>query len=98
LNHENEHQRTYHYDSKMYPRWCPRGLTKSQKRRVQRLRQRELEEECTQGKRQVRSQVWRIKQKDDETAPSASVNMVFVLPMEFKALFDDEETKEQVMA
>jgi hypothetical protein len=42
--------------------------------------------------------VWRIKQKDDETAPSASVNMVFVLPMEFKALFDDEETKEQVMA
>ena len=28
------------------PRWCPRGLTRSQKRRVQRLRQTEaLEEE-----------------------------------------------------
>jgi hypothetical protein len=42
--------------------------------------------------------VWRFKQKADEPAPSASVNMVFVLPMEFKAPFDDEEAKEQAMA
>jgi hypothetical protein len=82
----------------MYPRWCSKGLTKSQKRRVQRLRHRELEEECTQGKRQVRSQVWRVKQKADETAPSASANIVFILPMELKAPSDDEETKEQAMA
>jgi hypothetical protein len=42
--------------------------------------------------------VWRVKQKADETAPSASVNMVFVLSMEFKAPTDDEEAKELAMA
>jgi hypothetical protein len=31
------------------PQWCPDGLTKSQKRRVQRLRQLEEEEEEDEG-------------------------------------------------
>jgi hypothetical protein len=35
--------------------------------------------------------VWRVKQKADETTPLASVTMVFILPMEFMALADDEE-------
>jgi hypothetical protein len=42
--------------------------------------------------------VWRVKEKADESAPSASINMVFILPMKFKAPSDDEEAKEQVMA
>ena len=45
------------------PRWCPAGLTKSQKRRVQRLRQLEiLEEEQEQNlsKKKVKSQVWHV--------------------------------------
>jgi hypothetical protein len=62
------------------------------------LHHREQEEECAQEKRPVKSQVWRVKQKADEPAPSASVNMVFVLPMEFKAPTDDEEIDEQAMA
>jgi hypothetical protein len=36
--------------------------------------------------------------KADETASLASVNMVFFLPMEFKAPTDDEEPDEQEMA
>jgi hypothetical protein len=98
LNREIEYQRIYRYNPEIYPQWCPGGLTKSQKRRVQRLFHREQEEERTQEKKQVRSQVWRIKQKADETAPSASVNMVFILPMEFKAPTSDEEAEEQAMA
>ena len=42
------------------PRWCPAGLTRSQKRRVQRLRQTELlEEEREEAlrKKGVKSQV-----------------------------------------
>ena len=51
------------------PRWCPRGLTRSQKRRVQRLRQTEALEEEERRKaprRGVRSEVWRVKPKADE--------------------------------
>jgi hypothetical protein len=44
LNREIGHQHTYHYDSEMYPRLCPGGLTKSKKRWVQRLHHMELEE------------------------------------------------------
>jgi hypothetical protein len=62
------------------------------------LHHREQEEERAQEKKQVRSQVWRVKQKADETAPSASVNMVFILPMEFMAIADDEGVGEQAMA
>ena len=51
------------------PRWCPAGLTKSQKRRVQRLRQIELlekEREEALRKKGVKSQVWRVKPKADD--------------------------------
>ena len=56
--------------------WCPGGLTRSQKRRVQRLRQLEIieeEQEQTLRKKVVKSQVWRVKAKaDDESASSSS--------------------------
>ena len=48
--------------------WCPGGLTRSQKRRVQRLRQLEIieeEAEQTLSKKRVKSQVWRVKAKAD---------------------------------
>ena len=57
--------------------WCPRGLTRSQKRCVQRLRQLEIieeEQEQTLNKKGVKSQVWRVKAKaDDESASDNSI-------------------------
>ena len=56
-------------------RWCPRGLTISQKRRVQRLHQAEaLEEEERREapRRGVRSEVWRVKPRVDEGQQSGS--------------------------
>ena len=68
------------------PRWCPGNLTRSQKRRVQRLRQTEaLEEEERREapRRGVRSEVWHVKPKADEgqqSRPSAtSVNIASML-------------------
>ena len=46
--------------------WCLGGLTRSQKRRVQRLRQLEIieeEQEQTLNRKLVKSQVWRDKAK-----------------------------------
>ena len=46
--------------------WCPGGLTRSQKRHVQRLRQLEIieeEQEQIMLKKEIRSQVWRVKAK-----------------------------------
>jgi hypothetical protein len=52
------------------------GLTRSQKRRVQRLHQLEIieeEKEQTSRKKGVQSQVWRVKTKaDDESASNSS--------------------------
>ena len=56
--------------------WCPGGLTKSQKRRVQMLRQLEIieeEQEQTLNSKRVKSQVWRVKTKaDGESASNSS--------------------------
>ena len=61
--------------------WCPPGLRKSQKRRVQRLRNRELEEAAANGKKQE----WRPKEKPDDADKGADVAMTFFLPLEFMA-------------
>ena len=68
------------------PRWCPGNLTRSQKRRVQRLRQTEaLEEEERREapRRGVRSEVWRVKPKADGGQQSGlsatSVNVTSML-------------------
>ena len=48
--------------------WCLGGLTRSQKRRVQRLRNRELEQAQASGK----IQVWRTKQIADRKQPEGT--------------------------
>ena len=77
------------------PQWCPGGLTRSQKRRVQRLRQLEImedEQEQTLNKKGVKSQVWHAKLRADEDQDSESsatpINMVFIMPKEFMAPCD----------
>ena len=52
------------------------GLTRSHKRRVQRLRNRELEQAQASG----RPQVWSAKQIADRGQPSANIQMAFLLP------------------
>jgi hypothetical protein len=51
------------------PQWCRDGLTKSQKSRVQCLRQLEQQEEAERQQldwKKVRSKVWRPKPKADD--------------------------------
>ena len=69
------------------PQWCPGGLTRSQKRRVQRLRQLEIieeKQEQTLNKKGVKSQVWHVKPRADDDQDSGSsavpINMVFIMP------------------
>jgi hypothetical protein len=52
--------------------WCPPGLRKSQKRRVQRLRNQELKQAGIQ-----RKQVWRPKDKPEGSGRSAPACMVY---------------------
>ena len=66
--------------------WCPGGLTRSQKRRVQRLRNKELEQAQVSG----RPQVWHVRQTVDRGQPSANVQMAFLLPSEFRAPADQD--------
>jgi len=68
--------------------WCHSGLSHSQKRRLQRLHNQEWEERARM-ERHLKSTVWRAKGKADEVKPM-SVNMVFFLPEEFKAPFEEE--------
>ena len=58
----------------------------------------EEEQEQTLNKKEVRSQVWRVKQKvDDEQdyrSLVAPINMVFIMPKEFIALASEDEESE----
>ena len=81
--------------------WYPRGLTRSQKRRVQRLRQLEIiveELEQILRKKGIRSQVWRAKPRADSDQDSGSsaapINMVFIMPKEFMAPDDEDHEPE----
>jgi len=68
------------------PPWCPEGLTRTQKRRLQRERREELNK--GENSRQSGDQ----QQPDPKgKGPSADVNMVFMLPMEFLAPSSDDE-------
>ena len=96
---EPEEEDKYHH-----PRWCPDGLSRSQKRRVQRLRNlKEAEAKHLDVLRKARPDLaeqvrrpqrverrpprreWCPKQPRANEKPSADVNMVFVLPSEFRA-------------
>jgi len=71
------------------PPWCPKGLTKTQKRRLQRERREELSKGENSGQSEDR------QQPDPKgKGPSADVNMVFMLPMEFLAPSSDDEELE----
>jgi len=71
------------------PPWCPEGLTKTQKRRLQRERREELSKGENSG------QSGDQQQSDPKgKGPSANVNMVFMLPMEFLAPSSDDEELE----
>ena len=63
-----------------------RRFDKSQKRRVQYLRNRELE----QAQASDRPQVWHAKQTADRGQVSANIQMAFLLPSEFRAPADQE--------
>ena len=66
-------EREPYRDSIDMAQWYPAGLTRSQKRRVQRLRQTEaLEEEKEAPRKGVRSEVWRVKSKTDDEQQSGS--------------------------
>ena len=64
--------------------WCPGDLTRSQKRRVQRLRNIEME----QAQAPDKTQVWRTKQMADKRQPLANIQIAFLLPSEFRAPVD----------
>ena len=53
---------------------------------MQHLRNKELEQTQASSK----PQVWHIKQTADRKQPSANIQMVFLLPTEFRALADQE--------
>ena len=75
--HRRDPEREPVHDNIDRPRWFPRGLTRSQKRRVQRLLETEaLEEEERKEvpRKRVRSEVCHVKPKADEgqqSRPSA---------------------------
>jgi hypothetical protein len=76
VDHE-EQEREYVWQK---GQWCPPGLSKSQKRRVQRLRNQELKQAGIK-----RKQVWRPRDKPDAPGCSAPACMVYLLPNEFMA-------------
>jgi hypothetical protein len=74
--------------------WCPRGLTKSQKRRVQRLRNDEQQEA------KKKSKVWQVKQTADKNKgeQSAMIGATFMLPTEFRATEEEIEDSDDDVA
>ena len=82
-DYEEDNKRKYVWQE---GQWCPGGLTRSQKKSVQRLRNRELEQAQASGK----PQVWHAKQTTDRKQQSANIQMAFLLPSEFRAPADQE--------
>jgi len=83
-----EHRRPSARQSPLPP-WCPEGLTKTQKRRLQCERREELRKGENSGQSGDR------QQPDPKgRGPSADVNMVFMLPIEFLAPSSDDEELE----
>jgi len=71
------------------PPWCPEGLTKTQKRRLQRERREELSKGENSAKFEDQQQL-----DPKGKGPLADVNMVFMLPMEFLAPSSDNEEED----
>jgi hypothetical protein len=77
VDHEEEEDHEYVWQK---GQWCPPGLRRSQRRRVQRLRNQELKQAGIK-----RKQVWCPKDKPDGSCHSAPTCMVCFLPNEFMA-------------
>jgi hypothetical protein len=77
VDHEEEDDHGYVWQK---GQWCPPGLRRSQKRRVQRLRNQELKQAGIKKR-----QVWHPKDKPDESGRPAHACMVCFLPNEFMA-------------
>jgi hypothetical protein len=77
VDHEEEEDHGYVWQKGL---WCPPGLRRSQKRRVQCLRNQELKQAGIKKK-----QVWCTKDKPDESGHSAHTCMICFLPNEFMA-------------
>jgi hypothetical protein len=77
VDHEEEEYHGYVWQK---GQWCPPGLRRSQKRRVQCLRNQELKQAGIKKR-----QVWHPKDKPDESGRSAHTCMVCFLPNEFMA-------------
>jgi hypothetical protein len=77
VDHKEEEDREYVWKK---GQWCPPGLRRSQKRRVRRLRNQELKQAEIK-----RKQVWRPKDKPNESGRSANTCMVCFLPNELMA-------------
>ena len=71
--------------------WCPGDLTRSQMRRVQHLRNKEME----QAQASAKPPVWHAKQTANRKQPSANIQMVFLLPSEFRV---NGESPQQIQA
>jgi hypothetical protein len=70
--------------------WCSRGLTTSQKRWVQCLRNDELQRK--------KAEVWQVKQIADKGKgkTSTEISAIFMLPTEFRAIDHEEESDEEI--
>jgi hypothetical protein len=77
VDHEEEEDHGYVWQK---GQWCPPGLRRSQKRRVQCLRNQELKQAGIKKR-----QVWRPKDKPDESGRSAHTCMACFLSNEFMA-------------
>jgi hypothetical protein len=99
--HDEGSNRSY---TKPNPQWCPNGLTKSHKRRVQHLRQLEQQQEEEEerrvlDKKKVWSQIWHPKPRSDsekDSGPKADINMVVLLPKEVMAAIDSDVSDEEL--
>ena len=67
--------------------WCLGDLTRSQKSRVQHLKDKELEQAQASGK----PPVWLAKQTADRKQPSANIQMVFLSPLEFRVNGENQQ-------
>jgi len=69
--------------------WCPEGLTKTQKRRMQCEHQEDLYREESSSNERLEDRQSQSKHKGN--CPSTDINMVFMLPIEFLAPSNYEE-------
>lgn len=95
---ESDHDRT---KSIQLPQWCPCGIfTRSQKRRVQRMRCKEIRAEYywhedNDDHRPRQRQEWRLKIASQIHQPAANASMIMTLPLKYKIVNRCEVEEEE---